>query len=68
LSAPRPPYYAEPRKPNPIRNKRAKRKTAGSLPAQTIEIIHPNYASPVQNALDMRFEFAPENRLIQVTL
>ncbi len=57
------PYYAEPKKPRLIWNKRDKRKPAEPLPSQVVEIIHPFYAK-TQTALDLTIEEKPENRLI----
>ena len=57
------PYYAEPKKPRLIWNKRDKRKPAEPLPAQVVEIIHPFYAR-TQTALDLTHNETPENRLI----
>lgn len=57
------PYYAEPKKPRLIWNKRDKRKPTEPLPAQVVEIIRPFYAK-MQTALNMSVDETPESRLI----
>ncbi len=58
------PYYATPKQPRLVWNNRDQRAVAEPVPAQTVEIISPFYATPNQAALDMRHEAKPENRLI----